>query len=139
MSAGTIHQAEYGEGSGVLVFFHLVVGILVTALLYASQITSLAAGLPTHSIQGHSLQKYCDEQSTFTGAPGAAFIYSWQPWGGVVVDDAKSPFVARWDVSILPLRSGEKRLSETEYIRRVAESGRSMKRSDPPPSVQFLR
>lgn len=112
--SGTTQQAGFGEGRGVLVFLPLGVGVLVTALLYASQITSLAAGLPTHSMQGLWLQKYRDEKSISTGAPGAIFIYSWQPWGGVLVDDDKRPLVSMWDVSILPLRSGGKLPSKTE-------------------------
>lgn len=137
--SGTAQQAGYGEGRGVLVLLHLVLGILVTALLYVSQMTSLAARLPTHFMQGHLLQKYRHDKSISTETPGARFFYSLQPWGGVHVDDTERPLVAMWDVSILPLRSGGKLLPTTEYIRRVAKSGTSTKRSDTPPSVQFLR
>lgn len=134
--SGTAQQAGYGEGRGVRVLVHWIVGILVVALV--SQITSLAAVLPTDSRRGHLLQKNRHDKSTFTGTPGATFTYLLQPWGGVQVDDTERPFLAMWDVTILPLRSRATLLRTTEY-RRAAESGTSMKRSDSPPSVQMLR
>ena len=139
MSAGTIQHTEYGEGRGVLVFFTVVVGVLATALLCASQITPLAAGLLTNSIQDNLLQKIRHGKATSMGTPGTTLIYSLQPWGGVRVDNAERPLFAMWDVSILPTRSGDNLLSTTAHMSMVAESETGMRRGDIRPSVQFIR
>lgn len=137
--SGTLQQAEYGEGPGKLVFFNIVVGVLVTALLCASQVIPLAEGFPTHSIQGHWLQKNRQENSISREAPGRTFIYSLEPWGGIRVNNAERPLFAMWDVSILPSRSGGNLLSNTAQMRIVAESKTGMKRGDIRPSIQFFR
>lgn len=137
--SGIIRQAEYGEGRGILVcFVYVVVGVLVTVFLCASQITPLAVGLPTHSIQGQWLQKHRHEKSISRGTAGRTFIYSLEPWGGVRADNAERPLFVMRDVSILPLRSGGN-LSTTAPMRMVAESETDIKRGDIVPPVQFLR
>ncbi len=137
--SGTLQQAEYGEGPGMLVFFNVVVGVLITALLCASQVIPLAEGFPTHSIQGHWLQKNRHEKSIFREAPGRTFISSLQPWGGVQKDDAERSFFAMRDVSILPSRSDDNLLSPTADRSRFAESETGIRRGDIRPSVHFIR
>lgn len=133
-----IRQAEDEDVRGIVVCFNVVVGVLITALLCASQVIPLAVGLPTHSIQGQWLQKNRHGKSILTVSPGTTLIYSLEPWGGVRVDDAERPFFAMQDVSILPSRSGGN-LSTTPLMSMVAESETDMKRADIRPSVQFLR
>ncbi|WNM62657.1 hypothetical protein [Candidatus Nitrospira neomarina] len=127
--SGIIQQAEYGEGRGTLVCINVAMGVLVTALLYASHITPPAVGLPTSSIQDHGLQMNRQEESISRGTPGRRFIYSLEPWGGVRGDEAERPLFAMWDVSILPSRSGVDLLSTNAHMRR----------GDIRRSTQFLR
>lgn len=139
--SGNIQQAEYGEGRGILVCCNVVMGVWVTALLCAFQITPLAVGLPAYSIQDHWLQKNENRQEKFISReiPGRSFIYSLKPWGGVLADDAERPLFVMCDVSILPSKSGANLRSTTAHMSMIAESKTGMTRDEIRPFIQFLR
>ncbi len=138
---GTLGHVRLGEGRRGLIFLPFVLVVSVSVLLFSFQVPYIAANLGIDPGPINLQQKCQNGNPLFAGSSGTAFIYSFQPWGGVRFDITDRPFSAKRDAHIRTLLWGSKKypLSKAETIPTMAESEMRMTRAASRPKVQFLR